>query len=102
MPIASSGQGLDKLSSMKVIAPQGAALGKWSAPGDGTFSQLSQITQPTLVVNGSKDRMVPTENSYTLQQHIPNAKLLIYPHSGHGALFQYANDFVSQANAFLN
>lgn len=95
-------EGLDKLSSMKVIAAQGAALGKWSVPGDGTFSQLSQITQPTLVVNGSKDVMVPTENSYTLQQHIPNAKLLIYPSSGHGALFQYANDFVQQANAFLN
>lgn len=93
---------LDKLSSMKVIAAQGAALGKWSIPGDGTFSQLSKITQPTLVVNGSKDVMVPTENSYTLQQHIPNAKLLIYPSSGHGALFQYANDFVLQANAFLN
>ncbi|HCS44871.1 MAG TPA: alpha/beta hydrolase, partial [Pseudomonas sp.] len=95
-------EGLDKLSSMKVIAAQGAALGKWSIPGDGTFSQLSEITQPTLVVNGSKDVMVPTENSYTLQKHIPNAKLLIYPNSGHGALFQYAEDFAAQANAFLD
>ena len=95
-------EGLDKLNSMKVIAAQGAALGKWNAPGDGTFAQLSKITQPTLVVNGSKDIMVPTQNSFTLQQHIPNAKLLIYPNSGHGALFQYADDFVQQANAFLN
>ena len=95
-------EGLDKLNSMKVIAAQGAALGKWGIPGDGTFSQLSKITQPTLVVNGSKDVMVPTENSYTLQQHIPNARLLIYPNSGHGALFQYADDFVRQANAFLD
>jgi pimeloyl-ACP methyl ester carboxylesterase len=95
-------EGLDKLASMKAINAQGAALGKWNSPGDGTFSQLNHISQPTLVVNGSKDVMVPTQNSFTLQQHIPNAKLLIYPNSGHGALFQYADDFVNQANAFLD
>lgn len=95
-------EGLDKLASMKAIAAQGAALGKWNSPGDGTFSQLNQISQPTLVVNGSKDVMVPTQNSFTLQQHIPDARLLIYPSSGHGALFQYADDFVIQANAFLD
>ncbi|VVN03520.1 Putative aminoacrylate hydrolase RutD [Pseudomonas fluorescens] len=95
-------EGLDKLASMKAIAAQGAALGKWNSPGDGTFSQLNQISQPTLVVNGSNDVMVPTQNSFTLQQHIPDARLLIYPSSGHGALFQYADDFVIQANAFLD
>lgn len=93
---------LDKLSSRQVIAAQVAALGAWGAAGDGTFSQLRRITQPTLVVNGSNDIMVPTRNSFTLQQHMPNAKLLIYPNSGHGALFQYADDFVAQANAFLD
>ncbi|WP_338919662.1 alpha/beta hydrolase [Pseudomonas silesiensis] len=95
-------EGLDKLASMKAINAQGAALGKWNSPSDGTFSQLNHISQPTLVVNGSKDVMVPTQNSFTLQQHIPNATLLIYPNSGHGALFQYADDFVNQANAFLD
>ncbi len=46
--------------------------------------------------------MAPTINSYILTQHIPNAELVIYPDSGHGALFQYAPLFVSQAAQFLD
>jgi 2-hydroxychromene-2-carboxylate isomerase len=35
------------------------------------FAELKSITQPTLVVNGNSDIMIPTVNSYTLSQHIP-------------------------------
>jgi hypothetical protein len=42
-----------------------------------------------LVVNGHNDIMIPTINSFTLSQHIPDAQLIIYPDSGHGSLFQY-------------
>ena len=54
-----------------------------------------------LVVNGKEDIMVPTANSYDLFQHLPNARLLLYPDSGHGALFQYADLFVQEALALL-
>jgi pimeloyl-ACP methyl ester carboxylesterase len=60
------------------------------------------ITQPTLVLNGSHDIMSPTINSYLLAQHIPRAELIIYPDSGHGALFQYAPLFVCQVAQFLD
>ncbi len=30
--------------------------------------------------------MVPTPNSFLMAQKIPNAELVIYPDSGHGAL----------------
>jgi pimeloyl-ACP methyl ester carboxylesterase len=46
---------------------------------------LGAIKQPTLVVNGSNDIMVPTINSWTMSQHIPNAQLIVYPDSGQAA-----------------
>jgi pimeloyl-ACP methyl ester carboxylesterase len=46
------------------------------------FADLQRIKQPTLVVNGSHDIMVPTINSYILSQRIPDAQLILYPDSG--------------------
>ena len=58
--------------------------------------------EPTLVVNGHHDVMIPTLNSYTLSQHIPRAQLIIYPDSGHGVLFQFPELFVAHGRMFLN
>lgn len=65
-------------------------------------AQLAKIRQPVLVVNGSNDLIVPTENSFALYRDIPTAQLSLYPDSGHGALFQYGRLFVSQVDTFLD
>jgi pimeloyl-ACP methyl ester carboxylesterase len=70
--------------------------------GELARAELASITQPALVVNGSHDIMSPTINSYILAEHLPSAELIIYPDSGHGALFQYAPLFVSQVAQFLD
>jgi len=64
-------------------------------------SKLKDIHQPTLVVNGVHDEMIPVSNSYALSEHLPNAVLLAYPDSGHGSLFQFHESFTRQAAAFL-
>ncbi len=78
-----------------------AQLQALSAWGQKTPADLSVVKQPVLVVNGDADRMVPTVNSYDLAKRLPNSQLIIYPDAGHGGVFQYEEDFVPKALAFL-
>ena len=85
--------------SIKAFRRQLAAIKRWgrSAPVD-----LSAITQPTLIVNGDNDRMVPSVLSTDLHRRIVGSELVIYPDSGHGSIFQYPEEFASVAVDFLN
>jgi pimeloyl-ACP methyl ester carboxylesterase len=83
-------------------AAQREALNKYYAPAESVLDYLKDIRQPTLVVQGSADLIVPTVNSYILQQNLPNAQLILYPNANHGSLFQYPKLFVSQASEFLD
>jgi pimeloyl-ACP methyl ester carboxylesterase len=85
------------------VAPaQGAAIAAYSDPSRNSWDYLKTITQPTLVVNGSNDIIVPTVNSYILQQNIPNAQLVLYPDANHGSMYQYPELFVRHAAIFLD
>ncbi|TDO51795.1 pimeloyl-ACP methyl ester carboxylesterase [Kribbella sp. VKM Ac-2527] len=64
-------------------------------------ANLASIHQPVLVANGESDKMVPTTNSYDLDQRLPDSRLAIYPDAGHGGVFQFHQDFVKRALAFL-
>ena len=92
-------QNRDKMVSLKGYYTQLKAINRW---GKSTPADLSKIKQPILVVNGEADRMVPTENSYDLVQRLPNSKLVIYKDAGHGAIFQYHEEFTKEVLAFLN
>ncbi|GAA4400099.1 alpha/beta hydrolase [Fodinibacter luteus] len=70
--------------------------------GRGAPDDLSVITQPTLVANGDHDRMVPSVLSQDLHRRIAGSELIIYPNSGHGAIFQFHEEFAPVATAFLN
>jgi pimeloyl-ACP methyl ester carboxylesterase len=69
--------------------------------GLGQPHDLSKITQPTFVANGDNDVMVASSQSRVLAERIPNAKLAIYPDSGHGGIFQYHEKFVPAVLEFL-
>ena len=79
-----------------------AAIQAWRVARGERFTELKNIRQPTLVMNGSDDVMVPTINSFTLSQHIPDAQLIIYPDAGHGSQYQYPELFVRHVSMFLS
>ena len=87
--------------SAKVAPAQIEALSKWGAPRDNPYAYLKDIHQPTLVVNGGFDVIVYTVNSFILQQHIPNAQLILYPDANHGSQYQYPALFVLHVSMFL-
>ncbi len=91
----------DPPSSLQTAQAQVAALVEWRQPRGERYAYLKAISQPTLVVNGNNDIMVPTVNSFILSQYIPNAQLVVYPDSGHGAHFQYPERFLKHAIQFL-
>lgn len=66
------------------------------------FAHLREIKQPTFILNGVDDVMIPTINSWHMAQNIPNAQLFIYPDAGHAAQFQYPERFLKHAIQFLN
>jgi pimeloyl-ACP methyl ester carboxylesterase len=84
------------------IAAQGAALAAYGAVKDPSFAHLKGLRLPVLVVNGSDDIVIPTINSYILQQFLPDAQLVLYPDANHGAHFQYPGLFVRHARIFLD
>jgi pimeloyl-ACP methyl ester carboxylesterase len=89
----------EPLSGNDVIMAQMAAFREWEATGP---DDLARIVQPTLVACGTDDLMVPFRNSQWLAENLPHAVLLAWPDAGHGALFQFHEDFAAQVQAFLN
>ena len=57
--------------------------------------------RPPLAPPGNADRLIPTPTSFVLAQGFPNATLIVYPDSGHGALFQHASAYVAHVAEFL-
>lgn len=95
-------QDRDTESSSAVTDPQAKALITWCATPDPEHTLLRAITQPALVVSGSDDTMLPAVNAYAMFKGLSNAQLILYPDSGHGALFQYHEMFVSHVRTFLD
>jgi pimeloyl-ACP methyl ester carboxylesterase len=94
-------QDREPVSGPTVAEAQIAAFRDWESVMADRFAGLKTIRQPTLVVNGVHDEMIPVRNSYWLSENLPNAVLLTYPDSGHGSLFQFHESFTRQAAGFL-
>ncbi|BCW87537.1 Putative non-heme bromoperoxidase BpoC [Alphaproteobacteria bacterium SO-S41] len=91
----------EKLVSAPAWQAMLAAGGDVSTPETSLLHRVGAIRQPVLVANGVEDIMIPTYQSYALAQAIPNVRLVIYPDSGHGFLFQYGAAFGAEVLRFL-
>jgi pimeloyl-ACP methyl ester carboxylesterase len=68
----------------KVAPDQIEAIGKWGVPQEKPFEYLNSIRQPTLVVNGGKDVIIYSMNSFMLGSVWPCEAAL---HAAHCADF---------------
>ncbi len=64
-------------------------------------TRLSQIAVPTLVVHGEVDPLIPVANGRYLAGHIPGARLILYPATGHIPIVERAADYNREVLAFL-
>jgi pimeloyl-ACP methyl ester carboxylesterase len=88
----------DMAISVGAFRAQLKAIHQW---GQQQPADLASIQQPVLTMNGESDRMVPSNNTVDLDRRLPNSQLILYPDAGHGGVFQFHEDFVERALAFL-
>jgi pimeloyl-ACP methyl ester carboxylesterase len=93
--------GADRPNGAEVASAQYDAIVEWGIPDPSRLHRLAGITQPVLVAAGANDMMIPTVNSQLLADHLPNARLRIYPDASHGFLFQYPVEFARLVLEFL-
>jgi pimeloyl-ACP methyl ester carboxylesterase len=80
-----------------------AAIREWGTiPKTERFAYLKKITQPVLIVHGNKDVLVAPVNALLLAENLPNATLIVYSDSSHGAQSQHAELFLAHVRLFLN
>lgn len=93
---ADAGEGL------KAMSAAGNKFARLDDRENGSFDRLGEISIPTFIAQGKDDFMIPTMNSYFMQQKMSNARLKIFPDSGHAFLYQYAKEFAADVNSFLD
>lgn len=62
---------------------------------------IREIKQPTLIVAGSADRMVPPRESRFLADNMPNARLEIVPDAGHMVMLEQPEEVARLLQEFL-
>jgi pimeloyl-ACP methyl ester carboxylesterase len=87
--------------SAATISAQARAITQWWDDGDPAAARTAQIAVPTLVADGTDDRLDPVVNSHALAKLIPGAKLVLYPDAGHAFLFQDEKTLIPVVESFL-
>jgi pimeloyl-ACP methyl ester carboxylesterase len=65
------------------------------------FGSLRRVKQPTLVLFGAEDRLVPPRLGVRLVQHLPNAELKVLPDVGHVPQFEATDVTIRLLEQFL-
>jgi pimeloyl-ACP methyl ester carboxylesterase len=101
--LAARTQDRDQPVSPRTAEAQLRAIREWGAvPSSNRYATLRNIKHPTLIAHGTKDIVVLPINAFILAQHLPDAQLIMYPDSSHGAMYQHAEVFLKHAKLFLS
>jgi pimeloyl-ACP methyl ester carboxylesterase len=81
-----------------------AAWAAQAAAGMGfdAYDRLGELTLPTLVQHGSEDVVVDPRNSDVLVERVPDARLVVFPGTGHLFFWEEPDGFVASASSFLD
>lgn len=68
-----------------------------------TFSpaDLAGVTQPTLIVHGDDDRIMPVAAAHHFAEHLPNARLEVFEDTGHWLQIEQGPRFAAVLRDFL-
>ena len=66
-----------------------------------TPERMAQIHQPTLVMHGENDNIIPVAHGKQFGATIPGAKLILYPKVGHSPQMEIPEQSAADARAFL-
>ncbi len=81
----------------ETMAKQSVAISTWK----GCCDRLGEINNPTLVIGGANDVLVPPQNARYLASKFPNSQLVLIENGGHGLMFQYPDKFSEKVVGFL-
>jgi pimeloyl-ACP methyl ester carboxylesterase len=89
------------------VSPESATAGLkavlgWAQPYPAALKELKNISKPVLIVQGENDLLVPVVNAINMSNSIPGAQLFVYHDAGHGAIYQYHDEFIRGAVDFLS
>lgn len=82
-------------------SPMGFKRQAEAAAGFDTYDRLPQIRVPTLILAGTADQLIPSDNSRILASRIPSAKLVLFEGAGHGYLWEAEEEANRTVHDFL-
>jgi pimeloyl-ACP methyl ester carboxylesterase len=91
----------DEPTTWQTREAQYDAVCTWGIPNHSLLQRVAAIALPVFVANGDSDPMILPRYSHLLAGLLPNARVKIYPDSGHGFLFQHHQEFAADVHAFL-
>jgi len=66
------------------------------------LESLSTIKQPTLIVGGENDELVPLRYHHYLSDHIPGAQIQVIPNAGHMVMLEQPQSVAKALKKFLS
>jgi 3-oxoadipate enol-lactonase len=70
--------GLENAVTMDTLIRQAMAIQAFDA-----YDRLPQVEEPTLIIHGDRDQLIPPQNGDILRERIPGSTLRVVPEAGH-------------------
>jgi 2-hydroxy-6-oxo-octa-2,4-dienoate hydrolase len=87
--------------ALRALMPQAAVAGEPVIVNDAPLERLASITQPTLILHGREDFVIPMDVAVNAARHIPDAELHLFGDCGHWVQLEREDAFVGLVRDFL-